>query len=360
MDEVDLTGIPVDAVSPVLVTGANGYVASWVVRGLLQAGVTVHAAVRSLAEPGKVAHLLAMAEELPGELTLFTADLLKPGSYADAMRGCGVVFHTASPFVRVVDDPQRDLVDPAVLGTRSVLSSAAETPTVRRVVLTSSVAAVYTDAVDTVRPPRWALDESDWNDTASLAYEPYMFSKTQAEREAWRIAGEQSGYRLVAVNPGMVLGPALNPEPSSDSFAIMTMLGDGTMKHGGVAMPMPVVDVRDVARAHLAAAYLPDAEGRFLLVGECTDAMELARILRPRFGDRLPLPTRTLPKPLVWAIGPAVTMQRRYVERNVGHVVRIDNTRSRMVLGMSYRPLWQSLDDMVAQMLDRGAFGKAT
>ncbi len=353
---VDLSGIDVPTDAPVLVTGATGYVAGWVVKALLDAGVTVHAAVRDPDASARVAHLVAMADAAPGELKLFAADLLTPGAYTEAMRGCRVVIHTASPFTRAVADPQRDLVDPAVLGTRSVLESASATPSVERVVLTSSIAAVYSDAIESERAPHGVLDESLWNTTASLTYEPYLYSKTLAEREAWRIADAQDRWRLVAVNPGMVLGPALNPDPTSDSFTIMKMLGDGTMRFGGVRLPLPAVDVRDVARAHVAAAFLPDASGRYLLCGHDTDTMEMARLLRPRFGRALALPRFALPKPLVWAVGPLVTMQRRYVTRNIGHVLLVDNTRSREGLGVNYRPLWESLEDMAAQMIDRGAF----
>ena len=145
---IDLTGIPVDTTAPVLVTGATGYLGSWVVKGLVDAGATVHAAVRDPEATSKVAHLKRAAEQAPGTLKLFAADLLQPGSYDEAMAGCGVVIHTASPFVRNVDDPQRDLVDPALEGTRNVLDGIGRTPSVRRVVLTSSIAAMFGDAAD--------------------------------------------------------------------------------------------------------------------------------------------------------------------------------------------------------------------
>lgn len=354
---VDVSGITIPTDAPVLVTGANGYVASWIVKALLDAGVTVHGAVRNPDDERRVGHLRRLADGAPGTLTLFAADLLTPGAYTEAMRGCGVVFHTASPFVRVVSDPQRDLVDPAVQGTRSVLASATEVGSVRRVVLTSSIAAVFSDGVDAEQAPGGVLTEDLWNTTASLDYEPYLYSKTLAEKEAWKIA-EGASWDLVVVNPGFVLGPALNPDPTSDSFTVLTMMGDGTLRFGGVRVPIPAVDVRDVARAHLAAAFLPDAHGRYLVSGHDADTMEIARLLAPTFGRQLPLPRWELPKPIVWLIGPAASMQRRYVSRNIGHIVKVDNTRSRTELGVNYRPLWASLDAMVSQMIERGAFAK--
>ncbi|MEO1001420.1 MAG: NAD-dependent epimerase/dehydratase family protein, partial [Pseudomonadota bacterium] len=157
-----------DTSAPVLVTGATGYVAGWIVRRLLEEGFAVHAAVRDPENAEKTAHLTAMAAELPGTLQLFRADLLEPGSYGAAMAGCGVVFHTASPFSTNVADPQRDLIDPAVKGTENVLASVNETESVTRVVLTSSCAAIYGDAADCAAAPNGTLTEEIWNTTSSV------------------------------------------------------------------------------------------------------------------------------------------------------------------------------------------------
>ena len=213
MTDPDLTGIDIDTTRPVLVTGATGYVAGWIVKGLLDAGATVHAAVRDPDNAAKVAHLTAAAESAPGTLKLFAGDLTQPGSYADAMAGCGVVFHTASPFTRNVEDPQRDLVDPAVGGTRDVLETANAVDTVTRVVVTSSCAAIYTDAAECAAAPGGQLTEDVWNTTASLDYEPYNFSKVEAEKAAWRIADAQDRWRLVVINPSLVIGPSLQAQP---------------------------------------------------------------------------------------------------------------------------------------------------
>ncbi|MDN6234357.1 MAG: NAD-dependent epimerase/dehydratase family protein [Bifidobacterium crudilactis] len=350
---VDVSGLPIDTTAPVLVTGANGYVASWVVKGLLDAGVTVHAAVRNPKVEHKVGHLLRLAEGAPGELRLFAADLLKPRSYEKAMQGCAVVFHMASPFVRKVSDPMRDLVKPALEGTRNVLNSASEISEVRRVVLTSSVAAIYSDAVDVERRPGGIITESQWNDTSTTTREPYSYSKTLAEREAWHIARAQHQWRLVVVNPALVIGPALNPRPSSDSFTIVEQMIGGTGRFGLPRIGVSVVDVRDVARAHIAAAFLPDAHGRHILASEDTDTLALAKSLKPRFGNSLPLPDRAIPKALVFAAAPLIGLGRGYVRRNVGHVLRADSRKSRQELGMRYRPAQESMEDMVQSMLGR-------
>ena len=352
--EPDLSGIPVDPSMPVLVTGATGYVAGWIVKGLLAAGVTVHAAVRDPSRTDRVAHLQAMAEGAPGTLRLFAADLLKDGSYTEAMAGCGIVMHTASPFTVDVKDPQRELIDPAVQGTRTVLESANTTPSVTRVVLTSSCAAIYTDAEDCAKAPGGRLTEDVWNTTASLEYQPYSYSKLLAEREAWAIADAQDRWRLVVINPSLVVGPATNPEPTSESFAIVGRFADGSMRFGAPRVGMGVVDVREVARAHIAAAYLPDAQGRHILSGHDTDLLELGRALAPRFGDRYPLPKRPAPKPLISLVAPLIGLERRFVAGNVDHPWRADNTKSRTALGIEYRPLGDSMQDMFGQMIETG------
>lgn len=340
--------------APVLVTGATGYVAGWIVKRLVEAGVTVHAAVRNPKDKAKIAHLEAMANAGPGTVRFFAADLLQPGSYAQAMAGCEVVLHTASPFTTAVKDPQRELIDPALLGTRNVLEEASRTASVRRVVLTSSCAAIYTDAADCADAPGGVLTEAVWNTTASLEHQPYSYSKTLAEQEGWRLAKAQSRWRLVVVNPSLVIGPGTSPLATSESFNIVRQLGDGTMKMGAPRAGFGVVDVRDLAQAHLAAAFIPGAEGRHIVSGHDTDLLSVGQSLLPRFGDRFPLPRRALPKWLVWLVAPLSGLTRKFVARNVDHAWRADNSKSRKALGMTYRPLQQSMEDMFGQMVDAG------
>lgn len=353
MPDPDVTGIDIDTVRPVLVTGATGYVAGWIVKGLLDAGATVHAAVRRPRDAASVAHLVALADASPGTLKVFGGDLMEAGSYAEAMAGCGVVFHTASPFTRNVKDPQRDLVDPAVGGTRDVLTTANAVDTVTRVVVTSSVAAIYTDAVECAAAPGGRLTEDIWNTTASLDYEPYSLSKVLAEREAWRIADAQERWRLVVINPSLVIGPSLQPQPTSESFTIVRQLIGGQMRFGAPRVSLGVVDARDLARAHLAAGFLPDAEGRHIVSGASTDTLDLGKQLRAHFGSRLPLPRNALPKWLFSLAAPALGISRRYVAGNVDHPFAADSGKSRRSLGVTYRPLEESMVDMVTQMLER-------
>lgn len=162
----------------------------------MEKGLTVHATVRGPDAKDKLHSLNALADDPPGSLKFFKADLLSKEGFADAIEGCGVVFHTASPFTSNYQDPKRDLIDPALIGTRNVLETAKSFDTVKRVVVTSSCAAIYTDATECDLVEGGVLTEAHWNETASPDYQPYSYSKTLAEREAWKIA-EDSPFDLL-------------------------------------------------------------------------------------------------------------------------------------------------------------------
>lgn len=354
-----MSQITPDTSAPVLVTGATGYVAGWLVKALLDAGLTVHAAVRDPDNQGKIKHLVAMAEKSPGQIKFFKADLLQAGSYAQAMAGCQVVFHTASPFTSNFKDPQKELIEPAQQGTRNVLEEATRTASVKRVVLTSSCAAIYTDAAECADAPGGKITEAMWNTTASLDYEPYSWSKTLAEQEAWKINEAQSQWDLVVVNPSLVIGPALNSTPTSESFAIVKQIGNGTLKMGAPRVGFGVVDVRDLAQAHFAAAFTPTAKGRHIISGHDTNLLALGQTLLSKYGVNYPLPRRALPKWLVWLAGPINSgISRRFIKRNVNWVWRADNSKSKRELGVDYRPLQTSMEDMFQQMIESGSVKK--
>ncbi len=202
----------IDLSKPILVTGANGYIASWLVKKLLDKGFTVHAAVRNPDDKDKIAHLEQASNLSKGSIKFFATNLLSPDSYKRAMEGCSLVYHTASPFTVDIKDPQKELINPAVIGTSNVLNTAKEISSVKRVVVTSSCAAIYTDAIDTINAPEGKLTEEVWNTTATIDYQPYSLSKTLAEKKAWEIANSQSKWDLIVINPCLVLGPALNPK----------------------------------------------------------------------------------------------------------------------------------------------------
>lgn len=347
----------IDKSAPVLVTGASGYIAGWIVKYLLDEGRTVHATVRDPAKKASVAHLEKLAQGAPGKLVLFKADLLDAGSFDAAMQGCQLVMHTASPFViSGFTDANEALVRPAVEGTRNVLGSVERTPSVRRVVLTSSVAAVCGDNCDMKGLP--AFTEQHWNTTSSVDHNPYQFSKVAAEREAWKLNAGQKRWDLVTINPSMVYGPSLTTASQSASIGTLVQMGNGKLRRGVPKLTYGVVDVRDVARAHLLAGFTPEASGRYIVsAGELT-MFQIARILRRKFGRAYPFPRGEAPKLLVWAIGPLLgPVTRRFVSRNVGWPLKFDNARSRQ-LGLDYRPLEQTFEEHFQQVLDDGLLNR--
>ena len=347
-----------DPQHPVMVTGATGYVAGQLIKLLLEHGVTVHAAVRDPSREDRLKFLKEIAENSPGKIKFFKSDLLRAGSYADSMQGCQIVFHTASPFTINVQDPQKELVDPAKLGTRNVLEEVNRQVSVRRVVLTSSCAAIYGDNIDCQKAPGGTLTEDVWNTTSSLNHQAYSFSKTEAEKEAWRIAEQQSRWDLVVINPSLVLGPGINPNATSESFSMIKQFGDGTLKSGAPRFGFGCVDVRDLAVAHVAAAYTPEANGRHIISGHESDLFEMAQTLLPKYGDKYPLPRKAMPKWLLWLVAPLVNkaMTRKIVSLNVNVPWKADNSKGKRELGVTYRPLEQSLNEMFQQLIDNGTF----
>jgi nucleoside-diphosphate-sugar epimerase len=342
----------IDKTKPVMITGATGYVAGWIVKKLLDEGFTVHAAVRNPENKDSVRHLDALASKSRGKIVYFKADLLKEGSYDEAMKGCELVFHTASPFTSKFSDPQKDLVDPALSGTKNVLASVNRTESVKRVVLTSSCAAIIGDSIDCLGYPNGIATEEQWNTTSTLEYQPYSFSKTVAEKAAWEISRAQNRWDLVVINPSFVLGPGIKPDTTSDSAHFFQQLGNGKMKMGIPDFHIGVVDVRDVAEAHFKAGFTPEAKGRHITSAQNSDFLAISSILRNKFGDAYPFPKKTLPKFLVWLMAPTVGLKRKMISRNVGYPWKVDNSKGIKELGMKYRPVEDSVIDFFQQMID--------
>jgi nucleoside-diphosphate-sugar epimerase len=345
----------IDQSCPVMVTGASGYLGSWVVRELLDEGLTVNATVRDPTNSERVKHLEGMAASFPGRLKLFKADLLEPGSFDAPMEGCELVLHTASPyFIREPKDAEQEFCRPAREGTRNVLDAANRTPSVKRVVLTSSIAAIMGNAADIHSCPGGVFTETIWNTTSSAEYQAYSYSKTIAEREAWALAGQQDRWDLITILPGAIIGPSLTKRTDSQSITNILEFADGTDKDGVPALTFPWVDVRDVAAAHLKAGFTPEASGRYIVAGEGATILDVANMLRKEYGYAYPFPRREFPKALAWLVAPRVGISRKFVSRNFGYRPRFDNSRSKTELGVSYRPLEQSVKEQFEQMLDDG------
>ncbi|MES2584764.1 MAG: NAD-dependent epimerase/dehydratase family protein [Pseudomonadota bacterium] len=340
----------------ILVTGAAGYIASWVVAQLLQAGHRVHGTVRSLSDRHKIQHLTVLETQYAGQLTLFAADLEVPHSFDAAMQGCTHVIHVASPyFFSKPKDPMRELVQPALEGTRNVLASVNRTESVKRVVLTSSVVALYNDACDVGAETNHTVQESDVNPITDPHTNPYAYSKTVAEKAAWDMQGQQQRWDLVTIHPGAVFGPSLSQRVDASSVTMVIQFLKGAFRSGVPALELGLVDVRDVAHAHVQAALRPQARHRYTVVAQSLRLLDMAKRMRlDGTGIADKLPRSEAPKWLMWLIGPLVGLQRSYVARNVGHTLRFNNQRGQTELGLRYRSPDETLNDQIQQLLRDG------
>ncbi len=329
--------------SMILVTGASGFIASHIVRELLERGYSVRGTVRSLSDPAKVDFLAA----LPGaaeRLTLVEADLLVEGSFDSAAAGCDVVMHTASPYLVNVRDPQRDLVDPAVNGTLNVLRAAAKA-NARRVILTSSMAAIS----DEPRPDK-VFSEADWNERSSLKRNPYYYSKVKAEKAAWSFVQTTSpSFDLVVINPFLVLGPSLGPEINTTNAIFRDLLSG--VYPGILALSWGLVDVRDVAIAHALAMENPSASGRYLCAGETYTMKQVVEVLRHAgYAKWTLLPKRDLSGRFFTRLMKLLSYTQpsgtgSYLRTNLGRVMLYDSSKVQRELGLVMRPAKDSIID---------------
>ena len=159
---------------------------------------------------------------------------------------------------------------------------------------------------------------------------------------------------MVTIHPGLVLGPSLTNASDSASLSTMKQFTDGTLLAGAPALTMGVVDVRDVADAHLRAGFTPEAHDRYIVNADSLSLLQIGKVLRREFGPFYPFPRMTAPKVLVKAIAPAAGLTRKFVDRNIGYPLAFDNSRSRNELGLAYRPAEQTVTDHFQQMLDDG------
>ncbi|XP_074264566.1 phenylacetaldehyde reductase-like isoform X1 [Silene latifolia] len=323
----------------VCVTGASGYIASWLVKLLLIRGYTVHAALRfarclllgkQTDEKTKTRHLMEL-EGAKERLNLFKADLLEEGSFDAAIFGCDAVFHTASPVIFNIHDPQADVLDPAIKGTLNVLSSCCKAPTVRRVILTSSIAAVKNS--ERLKGPNVVVDETWFSDQdfCKKRAKWYALSKTLAEEAAWKFA-KQNNIDLVSINPGTVLGPMLQPI-LNESVATISNYINGEKKCSNATFCW--VDVKDVAIAHILALEVPTAQGRYCLVESVTHFAHIMEILRELY------PSLALPNNKCADDSP---LQSTY---------QVSKGKSKK-LGVEYTPIKVSIQDTVENLKQKG------
>ncbi len=321
----------------VLVTGASGFIAKHCIAELLKCGFEVRGTVRNLSRRAEIERALVAAGIETPEFDLVEADLGDDAGWAEAVSGCRYVLHVASPFPSNEPANPDDLIGPARGGALRVLEAAAEAG-VERVVQTSSVAAIMHNR----RPDHELRTEADWSDIETPGISTYAKSKTLAERAAWDVmarlgdaAAGSAALEFVTINPGIVFGPALDKDLST-SHVLLRFLGRGTYP----ALPklaFPVVDVRDVARMHVAALSHPAAPGqRFIAANGTLTLAEIGQELVSALPDiKRKVPTVELPSFLV-RLASTYDRSLRSILADLGKVNLCSNAKAIDELGVTF------------------------
>lgn len=332
----------------VLVTGGSGFVASHIILQLLETGVTVRTTVRSLENTAKTSPLIALRARFNDRLELFEANLLRDSSFDTAMADCTTVYHVASPFKlpEKIRDGQTEMVEPALRGTHNVLDSVNRTSSVRRVVMTSTIGAIFGDYADVLSMRNRTVAEDYFNTTSNVRNNPYHYSKVLAEKAAWEKAKAQDRWNLVTINPGMILGPSLTPASESGSLFLLDEMFRGYFFYGMPDLSLACVDVREVAAAHILAAQNPAAKGRYIVAEDHTRTfLEIAAVARRVHPKPYLLPTWQIPDALVRLVGPLFGLTQSYMSKHLGIGFALENQRSRNELGLVYRPFAETIAD---------------
>ena len=331
----------------VLVTGAAGFIGSHVVRELLEQGFTVRGTVRN---PANADFLKA----LPGSdrLDIVQMDLLQPESVISAVRGCDDVIHCAAALYVGVDDAQTQVIDPSIQGTQNLVDAIDAVGGVNRIVHTSSVAAVRKTNFNSGR----VFDYEDWCDDASVDSNAYGFAKAGAEMLArgW-VASKSEGDkpRYVSINPCVVFGPMMSKRHLDGSMTIL----DHLLKRKYpflVKMHVNIVDVRDVARAHVKALSMGPDGGRYIVYNNSLWMPEIAKLLRRQIPERK-WAKIVLPKSLTYVLSmfhPQLSFA--WVKKNIGTTCSYDVRPAADDLDMEWLPIEDSVIDGVKSAIDGG------
>jgi dihydroflavonol-4-reductase len=327
----------------VLVTGASGFIAKHLVLRLLDAGFAVTGSIRAPSREEEVRSAVHphLADTSSIERLRFVRlDLEQDEGWKEALEGIDTLMHTASPFPMKLPRREEELTRPAVEGTLRALR-AAHSAGVRRVVLTSSIAAVQGTEL---RPGRTTFDEEDWTDITRSDVTSYDRSKTLAEQAAWDFVRDSAPeISLTSINPGLVLGPSLDGRFGTSVAIVERLLQrkDPMLPRWGLS----VVDVRDVAEAHLRALRRPEAAGeRILVAGEFLWMSEMAHAIQEALPDRKVV-TRTAPDLLIRLLGILDSAIRQQVAPHLGNRRDISNERARRLLGLELMDARRSVGD---------------
>ena len=334
----------------VLVTGASGYIGSHIVANLLSKGMSVRATVRDSSDPERVEHLESLSVSDGGNLEIVEMDLLESESVHNAVSGCESVIHTAAVVVLKSKRAQEKIVDPSVVGTRNVLDAIDSTDSVKCLVHTSSTAAI--------RPSSWedgqTLTTETWANDATIEENPYGLAKYSAERlvRDWH-SSKEGLVRMVTINPCVVLGPPLSKRhlDGSPSFLMMLLRREIPFV---IPMHISIVDVRDVAEAHVRALTKGEDAGRYLVVSGQMWWKDIARTINAE-NPSLRVPTRQIPYWLSLIVSffhPRVSLS--WARMHLGKRLFWDASPAKRELGMSWKEPSESVLDTIPPILENG------
>ncbi|MFQ6553517.1 NAD-dependent epimerase/dehydratase family protein [Aestuariibius insulae] len=334
----------------VLLTGVTGFIARHIAAKLLNAGYAVRGTLRDPARAEEVRDAIRpelLNKDLPEQrLSFVPLDLARDEGWIEALMGVNILMHTASPFPLSQPDDEEELIRPAVDGTLRALE-AARAAGVKRVVMTSSTAAVTSGAAPDGRP----FDERDWTDLEHPVTTPYNKSKTLAEQAAWDFVTANPEIELTVINPGFVLGKPLGDDWNTSVQVIdrIVQSKDPMLPHFGFA----TVDVGDVAEMHLRALERPETAGkRYLAVSEFLWFTEIAEIIAKAFPDRK-ITTRQAPN---WVVR-ILALFDRTVRQLVPVLDRKDsvsNERAKTEMEMTFRPVRDAVIDTATAVIEAG------
>lgn len=331
----------------VLLTGISGFIAKHCAVELLNAGYGVRGTVRSLQRSSAVRETLAKHATV-ARLEFTEANLESDAGWNEAVAGCAHVLHVASPFPTTQPRDEQDLIRPAVQGTLRVLRAAAAAKAERFVQTSSMVAVMYGHPRDRTAP----FTEADWTRVESPDVTAYGKSKTLAERAAREfMRSERPGMHYSSINPGLVLGPALDRDIGT-SAGIVQMFLKGKYP-GAPRMKIPCVDVRDVARMHrLALEVDAPSGGRYLGSAACLWMVEIAAAIRAALGDAArKVPSRVLPDWVIRLVAVFDATARQAIPE-LGKDFDADTSNTRRTLGLKFIPAEEAAAAMARSLLE--------
>lgn len=332
----------------ILVTGGTGFIAKHIILQLLNEGFEVRASVRNPARTAEImAAMVAHAkdtDDLETRLTFCTLDLNADEGWDTALKNCSALMHTASPFPMVPPSDEDDLIKPAVDGTLRALRAAQEAG-VERVILTSSVAAIYNKRLAAGRS---RYDETDWSESNSPLATAYSKSKTLAEKAAWNFVREYPEMKLTTINPSLVLGPPLDATIGTSLKLIARILSgkDPLVPNLGMA----VVDVRDIAVMHVRALQRPESIGsRFIGSERFMWMQDIAMLLKAEYPDRK-IATRLAPDWVMRMMG-LFDKAIAGILPSLGQEVPLDNSAAAEVLGIEFIEARQAIKTSASSLI---------